>query len=201
MASSSPPWPGRCLAASDAGSPHAGHGSRARQSDDDAAAAQTRPLACSTRWRASQPLHRVSTRRIPASPGLSLGPVPTGLMLVVELMLVGPTTPPPPEPCPHTPDPVQHRQPPLLTPTVLLARPNKQGQHRILISRGTTGPHRGHIRPERQGRHRSPARDQRPSSAALSSSLQSASQVVTPPRFSLARRKPEVQIPSPSPHP
>jgi CubicO group peptidase (beta-lactamase class C family) len=42
---SSPPWQHRCPAASDTGWRHADHGTRARQSDDDAAAeaAQARP--------------------------------------------------------------------------------------------------------------------------------------------------------------
>jgi hypothetical protein len=46
-------------------------------------------------------LHRVSTGRIPMAPGLGLGPVPTDLVLVVELVLAGLTTTPPPKARPH----------------------------------------------------------------------------------------------------
>jgi hypothetical protein len=56
-------------------------------------------------------LHRVSTGRIPGSPCLSLGPVPTGLVLVVELVLAGPTITPRPKPRPHRLGPVQHDAP------------------------------------------------------------------------------------------
>jgi hypothetical protein len=57
------------------------------------------------------PLNRASTRRIPRLPCLSLGPVSTGLVQVVELMLAGPTSTPPPTPRPHRLDPVQHDAP------------------------------------------------------------------------------------------
>jgi hypothetical protein len=122
------PRPAWTHAGSDTCWPRAGHRNHAPQSDDDAdaKAAQARPGSCSTRWRASPALQRVSTGRVPASPGLSLGPVAAGLMLVIEIVLIGPTTTPPPQPCPHTPDPVQHGQPPLLRPTVLLARPHNK---------------------------------------------------------------------------
>ena len=60
-----------------------------------------------TRWHASS-LQRVSTGRVPRSPCLSLGPVPTSLVLVVEVVLAGPTITPPPKPPPHRLDPVQH---------------------------------------------------------------------------------------------
>jgi len=56
-------------------------------------------------------LHRVSTGRIPRSPCLGLGPVPTGLVLVVELVLAGLTTTPPPKPRPHCLDPIQDDAP------------------------------------------------------------------------------------------
>ena len=191
------PRPAWTHAGSDTCWPRAGHRNRARQSDDDAdaKAGQARPGSWSTRWRASPALHRVSTGRIPASPGLSLGSVPTGLMLIVEIVLVGPRATSPPKPCPHRLDSAQHGRspshahcPPCQT--------QQQEQHRIVISRGTAGPHRGHIPPERQGQHRSPAGGQRPSSAALFSQHRRSSR---PPRFSLARRKPGVQIPSPPP--
>src|SRR5829696_332634 len=67
------------------------------------------PLS-STR-RASPALRRASTGRIPRSPCLSFGPVATGLVLVVEVVLVGPTITPPPKPHPHRLDPVQHARP------------------------------------------------------------------------------------------
>src|SRR4029450_5415256 len=70
--------PARCLAASDAGSPPAGHRSRARQSDDDAAA-----------------------KAAPRGPGL--GPhggtrPPARAPLVIEAVLGSPTTTRPPKP-------------------------------------------------------------------------------------------------------
>ena len=45
------------------------------------------------------------------APGLGLGPVPTGLVLVVELVLAGLTTTPPPKPRPHRLDPVHYDAP------------------------------------------------------------------------------------------
>ena len=45
------------------------------------------------------------------APGLGLGPVPTGLVLVVELVLAGLTATPPPKPRPHRLDPVHHHAP------------------------------------------------------------------------------------------
>jgi hypothetical protein len=45
------------------------------------------------------------------APGLGLGPVPTGLVLVVELVLAGLTTTPPPKPRPHRLDPVHQDGP------------------------------------------------------------------------------------------
>jgi hypothetical protein len=87
-------------------------------------------FSLSTRRHAFPALHRVSTRRIPASPGLSLGPVPTGLVLVIELMLIGLTASPPPKPRPHTPDPVQHGPPTSLPlgATLTLAREKHKEQ-------------------------------------------------------------------------
>jgi hypothetical protein len=58
-------------------------------------------------------LHRVSTGRIPMAPGLGLGPVTTSLALVIELMLAGRATTPPPQPRPHRLDPVHHDPPPM----------------------------------------------------------------------------------------
>ena len=162
------PRPAWTHAGSDTCWPRAGYRNRARQSNDDAdaKAGQARPGSWSTRWHASPALQRVFTGRIPASPGLSLGSVPAGLVLVVEIVLVGPRATPPPQPCPHTPDPVQHGQPPCSGP-LSSCQNQQQEKHRNVISRGTTGPHQGHIPPERQGQHRSPAGGQRPSSAAL----------------------------------
>jgi hypothetical protein len=45
------------------------------------------------------------------APGLGLGPVPTGFVLVVELVLAGLTATPPPKPRPHRLDPVHHDAP------------------------------------------------------------------------------------------
>ena len=45
------------------------------------------------------------------APGLGLGPVPTGFVLVVELVLAGLTPTPPPKPRPHRLDPVHHDAP------------------------------------------------------------------------------------------
>ena len=74
----------------------------------------TPPLArVSHRQRRCRALHRVSTGWIPRSPGLRLGPVPAGLVLVVELVVAGPATTSPPQPRPHRLDPVQHARPPL----------------------------------------------------------------------------------------
>jgi hypothetical protein len=86
--------------------PHAGHEPTAR--------------------RTKEVLPRPSEGQIPVLPGLMQGPIPAGRVLVIEIVLVGPTGTPPPKPCPHTPDPVQHGQPPLLTPTVLSARPTNK---------------------------------------------------------------------------
>ena len=58
-------------------------------------------------------------------------------------------------------------------------------------------PHPGHERPDRSGQHRSPAVQHPPSSAAHFSQHHRSG---GPPRFSLARRKSGVQIPSPPPH-
>jgi hypothetical protein len=65
-----------------------------------------------------------------------------------------------------------------------------------VISQRTAGPHWATSQPtvtDNTGH-------QRAANAQLSSSRRPASQVVEPPRFSLARRKPRVQIPSPPPH-
>jgi hypothetical protein len=86
----------------------------------------------------SRALHRVSTGRVPRSPGLRLGPVPAGLVLIVELVVAGLTTTPPPQPCPHRLDPVQHARPPL-TPTVLHASTNdKRSTKRDLQGLGSS---------------------------------------------------------------
>jgi hypothetical protein len=190
------PRPAWTHAGSDTCWPRAGHRNRARQSDDDAdaKAGQARPGSCSTRWRASPALHRVSTGRIPASPGLSLGSVPTGLVLVVEIVLVGPRATSPPKPGPHRLDSVQNAGSPL-TPTVLLDQTQQQEKHRIVISRGTAG----HIGATSLPSVRDNTGYQRAANAPAQqlSSASIAGRSTT--RLSLARRKPEVQIPSPPP--
>jgi hypothetical protein len=110
-------------------------------------------------------LPRPSEGQIPVLPGLMQSPIPAGLMLVIELVLVGPAGTPPPQPCPHTPDPVQHGQPPRPRPLSSLPDPTTREAPNRDLHR-TAGPHRGHIRPERQGQHRLLAGGQRPSSAA-----------------------------------
>ena len=80
--------------------PPAGHRSRARQSTTRPPQPPNRGLILFPHDGTPPALHRVPTGRIPRSPGLGLGPVPTGLVLVVELVLAGLTIAPPPKPRP-----------------------------------------------------------------------------------------------------
>jgi hypothetical protein len=187
---SSAPWPPRRFAGRDTGEPHPDLGTRARPSDDaDAIAARTWPLACSTRSDTSPALHRVSTGGIPASPGLRLGPVPTGLVLVVEVVLVGLTATPPPDPCPHTPDPVQHGPPTSLPPRPTLTSPERSTRS---SNRAGSAPW-GHIGatsgPRTTGSQRTTAVTSGPASSQLTGHLRPSPQVAASARRSLTRKR------------
>jgi hypothetical protein len=146
--------------------------------------------------RTEEVLLQPSEGQIPVLPGLVQGPIPAGLVLVIEIVLSSRATPSP-KPRPHTPDPVQHGQPPLLTPPLSsLPDPTTRTAPKRDLQRdrrATSGPHSA------RASGTTPVTSGQPT-PQLSSSLLSTSQVVRPPRVSLARRKSRVQIPPPLPH-